>query len=240
MMQATGRWSASLRGWEKQKMTSPFGTRDNNTPRQEELIALRRALARSNRRRSIVTSAFGLIVAVTVLAGAVVAMMMFTSRPASSALAGQSLTSSGDTHGMSGDMPGMDMGPGSRDVPAADPTPAATPAATSDPGSGDVPGMTGDMPGMDMYPGPTDIPATKPTPDPHSSDMPGMSGDMPGMSGGEGHSEIAVANRPLAPVLGSFGGGISAVMLTAGFLRRRDHSRDLAKKAARAARRNQK
>jgi len=216
-------------------MTSPFGTRDNDTRRQKELTARRRALARSNRRRSIVTSAFGLIVVGAVIAGAVVAMMTFASKPTTS-VAGQSLTSSGDTQGMSSDMPGMDMGPGSSDVPEADPTPAATP----DPGSGDMPGMTGDMPGMDMYAGPTDIPATKPTPDPGSSDMPGMSGDMPGMSGGDGHSETAVANRPLTPVLGTFGGGTSAVMLAAGLLRRRDRARDLAKKAGRAARRSQK
>jgi len=70
--------------------------------------------------------------------------------------------------------------------------------------------------------------------------MPGMSGDMPGMSGGDGHSETAVANRPLTPVLGTFGGGTSAVMLAAGLLRRRDRARDLAKKAGRAARRSQK
>ena len=216
-------------------MTSPFGTRDSDTRRQKELTARRRALARSNRRRSVVTSAFALIVVGAVIAGAVVAMMMIASRPTTS-VTGQSLTSSGDTQGMSSDMPGMDMGPGTSDVPEADPTPAPT----SDPGSGDMPGMTGDMNGMDMYPVPKDIPATKPTPDPGSSDMPGMSGGMPGMSGADGHSETAVANRPLAPVLGTFGGGTSAVMLTAGLLRRRDHSLDLAKKAARAARRSQK
>jgi hypothetical protein len=181
-----------------------------------------------------VTSAFGLIVLGAVIAGAIVAMMTFASRPTTS-VAGQSLTSSGDTQGMRSDMPGMDMGPGSSDVPEAGPTPAATP----DPGSGAMPGMTGDMNGMDLYPVPKDIPATKPTPDPHSSDMPGMSGDMPGMSG-DGHSETAVANRPLTPVLGTFGAGTSAVMLAAGLLRRRDRARDQAKKAARAARRSQR
>jgi hypothetical protein len=216
-------------------MTSPFGTRDNDTRGQKELTARRRALARSNRRRSIVTCAFGLIVVGAVIAGAVVAMMTFASKPTTS-VAGQSLTSSGDTQGMSSDMPGMDMGPGSSDVPTADPTPAATP----DPGSGDMPGMSGDMNGMDMYPVPKDMPATKPTPGPHSSDMPGMSGDMPGMSGEAGHSGTAVANRPLAPVLATFGGGTSAVMLAAGLLRRRDRARDLAKIAGRAARRSQK
>lgn len=105
------------------------------------------------------TSAFGLIVVGAVIAGAVVAMMTFASKPTTS-VAGQSLTSSGETQG--------------------------------------------------------------------------MSGDMPGMSGGDGHSEAAVANRPLTPVLGTFGGGTSAVMLAAGLLRRRDRARDLAKKAGRA------
>jgi hypothetical protein len=59
---------------------------------------------------------------------------------------------------------------------------------------------------------------------------------MPGMSGVDGHSETAVASRPLAPVLGTFGGGTSAVMLTAGFLRRKDRAAGAAKQAARAAR----
>jgi hypothetical protein len=217
-------------------MTSPFGTRDNDTRRQKELTALRRARAKSNRRRTIATSAFGLIVAGAVVVGAVVAMMMFASGSTPSELAGQSLTSSGDTQGMSGDMPGMDMGPGSSDAATADPAPSPT----SDSGSGDMPGMTGDMPGMDMYPVPKDIPAAKPTPDPHSSDMPGMSGDMPGMSGEDGHSETTVKDRPLAPVLGTFGGGTSAVMITACFLRRRDRATGAAKQAARAARRAQK
>jgi len=220
-------------------MTSPFGTRDSDTRRQKELTARRRALARSNRRRSIVTSAFGLIVVGGVIAGAVVAMMTFPSKPTTS-VAGQSLTSSGDTQGMSSDMPGMDMGPGSSDVPEADPTPAATP----DPGSGAMPGMTGDMNGMDMYPVPKDIPATKPTPAPDhgggemSGDMPGM--DMPGSEHDHGSTPAVASDRPLAPVLGTFGGGTSAVMLTAGFLRRRDRSASTAKQAARAARKAQK
>jgi hypothetical protein len=237
MVQTLTRGSALLRRWENLNMTSPLGTRNKNTLRQQELIARRKALAKSNKRRQIMISTFGLLVTSAVVVGAVVAIMSFASKPTSSTLADQSLTSSGDSQGMSGDMPGMDMGPGSRDVPPASATPTPTP--TSDPGSGDMPGMSGDMPGMDMYPGPTDIPATKPTPDPHSSDMPGMSGDMPGMSGGDGHSDTVAIDRPLAPVLGTFGGGTSAVMLTAVFLRRKDRAANAAKQASRAARKAQ-
>jgi hypothetical protein len=123
---------------------------------------------------------------------------------------------------MSGDMPGMDHGP--VDVPAT------SPSST----------MSGDMPGMDH--GPADAPATSPTPT--------MSGDMPGMDhgstdahgGGTEHGDTAevATDRPLAPVLGTFGGASSAVMLSAAFLRRKDRALGLAKQAARAARKAQK
>jgi hypothetical protein len=89
---------------------------------------------------------------------------------------------------------------------------------------------------MDM-PGSTP-PATTPTPtmDPG---MPGM--DMPGMSHDEhGGSAEAPVSRPLAPVLGTFGGGSAAVLLTAGMLRRKDRAANLAKRADRAAGRAQK
>ena len=82
------------------------------------------------------------------------------------------------------------------------------------------------------------------TPSPtSSSDMPGMpgmdsgSGDEHGQSPDHASAGEVAPPRPLAPVLGTFGGGTAAVMLTAGFLRRRDRARDQAKKAARAARR---
>ena len=116
---------------------------------------------------------------------------------------------------------------------------------TPAPGSGDMPGMN-----MDPGAGYSDVPATSPTPTPDhaSGDMPGM--DMPGMDSGSGdahgtspgHANAgeAAAARPLAPVLGTFGGGTSAVMLAAGFLRRRDRTRGQAKEASRAARRTQK
>ena len=82
-----------------------------------------------------------------------------------------------------------------------------------------TPTMAADMPGMDMGGG-------TPTPTPTmAADMPGM--DMGGISGG------AAVHRPLAPVLGTFGGGTVAVLLTAGMLRRKDQAADLVKKAAR-------
>jgi hypothetical protein len=93
------------------------------------------------------------------------------------------------------------------------------------------------MPGMNMGP----------TPAPGSGDMPGMNmdpgagySDHPGTSPGHANAGEAAAARPLAPVLGTFGGGTSAVMLAAGFLRRRDRTRGQAKEASRAARRTQK
>lgn len=108
------------------------------------------------------------------------------------------------------DMPGMDMS-------------GSSPAPT------DVP-MPQDMPGMDMSGGSTPeptIPADMPP------DMPGM--DMPGDSHGHDEATGASDHRPLAPVLGTFGGATSAVLLTAVMLRRKDRAADLAKKAARLA-----
>jgi hypothetical protein len=91
-----------------------------------------------------------------------------------------------------------------------------------------TPSMPADMPGMDMS-------GSSPTPPPPA----GMSPDMPGMdmSGGSGGAAV---HRPLAPVLGTFGGGTAAVLLTAGMMRRKDRARSLAKKAARLAGRGRK
>jgi len=92
--------------------------------------------------------------------------------------------------------------------------------------------MANDMPGMDMGGStPTPVPTMAP-------DMPGM--DMGGTSQEHGNTAHASSDRPLAPVLGTFGGGASAVMIGAGLLRRRDRAAEAAKKAARAARRAQK
>ena len=88
--------------------------------------------------------------------------------------------------------------------------------------------MPMDMPGMDMggsSPEPT-IPAEMPP------DMPGM--DMTGDSHG------ASASRPLAPVLGTFGGATSVVFFAAGLMRRKDRAASLVKKAARIAGRAKK
>jgi hypothetical protein len=56
---------------------------------------------------------------------------------------------------------------------------------------------------------------------------------MPDMD--HGHEGAAGANRPVAPVLGTFGGGSAAVLLTAGMLRRKDRAASLAKQTARRA-----
>ncbi|HEY8653793.1 MAG TPA: hypothetical protein VIL87_12005 [Dermatophilaceae bacterium] len=100
-------------------------------------------------------------------------------------------------------------------------------SAQSNSSSGHMAGMN--MPGMDMS-------GSDPTP------TPSMAADMPGMdmSGDHEHATTAASARPLAPVLGTFGGGTSAVLLTAGFLRRKDRAANQARKAATTARRNRK
>ena len=100
-------------------------------------------------------------------------------------------------------------------------------SAQSNSSSGGMAGMN--MPGMDMS-------GSDPTP------TPSMAADMPGMdmSGDHEHATTAASARPLAPVLGTFGGGTSAVLLTAGFLRRKDRAANQARKAATTARRNRK
>jgi hypothetical protein len=149
------------------------------------------------------------------------------------------MTGMSPEHG-SGDMPEMSPSEhGSGDMPGMSP---------SEHGSGDMPGMnpsehgSGDMPGMNPSEhGSGDMPGMSPS-EHGSGDMPGMSpsehgsGDMPGMSG-HGASEKAAEDRPLAPVLGTFGGGAAAVMLTAGFMRRKDRAELEAKTTARAERR---
>jgi hypothetical protein len=105
---------------------------------------------------------------------------------------------------------------------AADNPPTTTPPAE----------MPQDMPGMDMS-----VSSPAPTTE-MPQDMPGM--DMPGDSHGHGDATGASSNRPLAPVLGTFGGATSAVLLTAGMLRRKDRAADLAKRAARLAGRGKK
>jgi hypothetical protein len=192
---------------------------------------------------------------VLAVASAVVGLVMVASRSSSSSMAGMagmagmdhgsgetavSSPTTADAGGMPGmDMPGMDSGTGDATAGGPPPTP-----------SGDMPGM--DMPGMDMSgststPTPTmaadmpgmDMSGSTPTPTPSSSgDMPGM--DMPGMDHEHGNTAESAQPRPLAPVLGTFGGGTSAVLLGAGFLRRKDRAASLAKKATRLARKAEK
>ena len=110
-------------------------------------------------------------------------------------------------------------------------------SAQSNSSSGGMAGMN--MPGMDMS---GSDPAPEPTPTP--TPTPSMAADMPGMdmSGGHEHGATteSVSARPLAPVLGTFGGGTSAVLLAAGFLRRKDRAANQARNAATAARRGRK
>ena len=150
---------------------------------------------------------------VLAIAGAVVGLVMMVSRSSSSSMAGMS--------GMSG----MDHGSGETAVSSPTPTDA-----------GGMPGM--DMPGMDSGTGDATAGGPPPT---GTGEMPGM--DMPGMDmpGGHEHGTAEAAqSRPLAPVLGTFGGGTSAVLLAAGLLRRKDRAASLAKRATRLARKAKK
>ena len=116
----------------------------------------------------------------------------------------------------------MDSGAGDATAGGPPPTP-----------SGDMPGM--DMPGMDSGSGHTTATSPPPT---GTGEMPGM--EMPGMDHEHGNTAESPPDRPLAPVLGTFGGGTSAVLLTAGLLRRKDRAASLAKKATRLARKAKK
>ena len=152
-----------------------------------------------------------LISSVAVAVAIFAAVMAFESRSMSFDEAG-----SAQSNSSSGGMAGMNMS-GSDPAPTPKPTPS----------------MAADMPGMDMS-------GTEPTPTP----TPSMAADMPGMdmSGGHEHGATteSVSARPLAPVLGTFGGGTSAVLLAAGFLRRKDRAANQARNAATAARRGRK
>lgn len=152
--------------------------------------------------------------AILVAASAMFAVIMLASRPMSPTMAGMDMSgaSPAPTPADHGGMAGMEMS-------GSDPTPTQTPAM--DPG----------MAGMDMSGSTPPTPAPTPTMDP---DMPGMSPDE------HGDTAEAPVHRPLAPVLGTFGGGTAAVLITAGMLRRKDRAANLARKAARAAGRARK
>jgi hypothetical protein len=176
-------------------------------------------MASINGTRRIVISTVGLAAA-SVVTGAMMVVSVQTASATPTLTHGSTVVSeSSPAPTMDPDMPGMDMG-------GSTPAEATAPAPTMDP----------DMPGMDMG-GSTPAEATAPAPtmDP---DMPGM--DMPGMDHEHGGAAEVAAHRPLAPVLGTFGGGSAAVLLTAGMLRRKDRAASLAKRAARLAGRAKK
>lgn len=166
-----------------------------------------------------------IVIAAVVLAAAsaVFGVIMLASGPTPATVAGMDMSASSPAPATAdhGEMAGMDM---SGSTP--------TPTPTMDP----------DMAGMDMS---GSTPTPTPTMDP---DMPGMdmpeaehgSGETPGVEHGAGDTAAAAGNRPIGPVLGTFGGGSAAVLLTAGIMRRRDRAANLAKQAARASRRAQK
>lgn len=121
----------------------------------------------------------------------------------------------------------MDHGPG--DVAISSPAPTS---------SADADGH-GQMPGMDMSGehGSEVTPSALPT---ASAEMPGMdmnSGDTHGTTPDHTADDEQAPDRPTGPVLFTFGGGTSAVLLTAGLMRRKDRIRNQSKIAARAARR---
>ena len=131
------------------------------------------------------------------------------------------------TASMPADMPGMDMS-GSAPAPTVS-MPADMPGMDMS-GSAPAPtaSMPADMPGMDRSGGNSPAPSA-----------PAMSPDMPGMDM-SGSSTGVAAHRPLAPVLGTFGGASAAVLFAAGMVRRKDLGADLAKKAARISGRGKK
>jgi hypothetical protein len=193
-------------------------------------------MASMTRTRRIVIATVVLAVASTVIG-----VVMLASRPMSSAMHGMDMSASSPAPATAdhGEMAGMDMS-GSTETQTPTPKPTPTPTPTMDP----------DMPGMEM-------PASTPEPTSHG-EMPGMdmpeaehgsgeapeadhdTGDMPGMEHDAGDTAGTASDRPLGPVLGTFGGGSAAVLLTAGLIRRKDRAANLATKAAHAARRTQK
>ena len=98
--------------------------------------------------------------------------------------------------------------------------------------------MSGDMPGMDH--GSAEVPGKA-----HDEAVPGKKHDdgapgSPWKTPEHSHAvkvEV-VPDQPLAAVLGTFGVGSGAVMISAGVLRHRDRAADRVKAAARAARRS--
>ena len=168
--------------------------------------------------------------ALLVLTGGLVAVLMLassqTSSAASSATPGHSPTPT-----MSNDMPGMDHG----DLPGSTPSPspsAGAPAKTHDHSSGN---------GHDSSPTPTLSADGHGTAHEHgNTPSPTASADGHTEHGGAQGTAEPAPDRPLAPVLGAFGGASSVVMLSAAFLRRKDQAGSTARQAARGDNRTQK
>jgi len=114
---------------------------------------------------------------------------------------------------------------------------AAFPAAPQFPAHATATSDMADMPGMDHGPGGTATTSPSPT---SSADSPWATHDDHGSGAHQHGAPAEPVDRPLAPVLGVFGGGASAVMLSAGLLRRRDRARGQAKQAARDSGRGRK
>ena len=168
-------------------------------------------------------------------ASAVFGVIVLASRPMSSTMAGMDMSGSSPASAPADhdEMSGMDMS-GSNPTPT--PTMAADMPGMDMSGSTPTPTMDPNMPGMDMS-GSTP-PRPRPRP-PWTPTCPGWT--CPGRRHDEhGDTAEAPVHRPLAPVLGTFGGGAAAVLLTAGMMRRKDRAASLAKKAARLAGRAQK
>jgi len=112
---------------------------------------------------------------------------------------------------------------------------AASPTSSAMPASSPSPTMSSDMPGMDH--GSANTPTSSPSPT-SSGDSPWNTHDHSSTAGHDhGITPQVLPGRPLVPVMGAFGGATSAVLLSAGFLRRKDRARSRTKEASRVARR---
>lgn len=214
-------------------MTISIGKRGNETHRNEARIGVNTPETARGRGRGIVISTFlaSAAAAVMILALAPTSFAVapgfsgepgpHTPTPTKTADATRTTSTSSPAPTMPGDMPGMDHGSGN--APESSPSPT----------------MAGDMPGMDH--GSAEVPGKA-----HDEATPGKKHDdgapgSPWKTPEHEHAEKVevVPDQPLAAVLGTFGVGSGAVMVSAGVLRHRDRARNRIKAAARAARRSQ-
>jgi len=85
-----------------------------------------------------------------------------------------------------------------------------------------------------------DKPAGAPAHGDAEGDAGGHGDAAEGDAGGHGDAAEPAPERPLLPVLSTFGGGTAAVMVAAGMMRRKDRERLKVRQAARAARKSAK